>query len=287
MKRNRLSSQRVEAAAGLMLVCSVLIAGLYTGCGSDFFGTSPKPRRKVPQTISPPEKETPRLPNTVQDPTPGEGTGKENVTGVKSDAIQLTIVQAPSESWWKNCLLARTQMSNDWTLVACNKDASLGGKTVNLPGLQGQCNIIEMRIETYKNLGDACKPGQPCKGPYPMTPHSDRSPVSDPENFRIYDSSSVGQPDPLIRSNANWQIPDFVRLSEEMTFYRGMSNANQWLRIFFEDQAADRIVGVREGHLSAEGSGIDFNDYVFDIKGENISFVVQSANMTGSGVGCF
>lgn len=225
------------------------------------------------------------MPDTASNPNSGRGTGPTTGTVVKDNAIQLTIVQTPSESWWKNCLQARTQVSTGWTPVACNKEAGATGKTVNLPGLEGQCNSIELRVDTFKNMGSACQPGLPCNGPYPSAPDFSRLPQAEPIHFQIYGAETIRQPDPLIRSNASWPLPDFNQLADQMAAYRGAGKANQWLRVFFEDQPAARISGVRDGRLNAQDSGIDFNDYVFDIKGENIRFTIEGNPVQGSETG--
>jgi hypothetical protein len=55
------------------------------------------------------------------------------------------------------------------------------------------------------------------------------------------------------------------------------------LRVFFEDQPKANLDAVRAQPSIWQEKGIDFNDYIFDVKGENVLFYVEGSGPQGCG----
>jgi hypothetical protein len=59
---------------------------------------------------------------------------------------------------------------------------------------------------------------------------------------------------------------------------------NRWVRIYFEDQKKENLDSVllnpSNPNLRVE-RGIDFNDYVFDIRGEGVAFYINGLEPMG------
>jgi hypothetical protein len=203
--------------------------------------------------------------------------------------LELTVVQTDHESWWKNCLWAAVDGSQDWTPIACNKDRSANGRKVYLlADAYPACNKVQVFVETYQNQGNICnlrnQQGAPCEGPYAEQGRMDysRNPFFSHEAmfFKVYDRHGIKAPDPLIKPNAGWVLGDVNALSQAMTDYR-MDGRNKWLRVFFEDQPRENLDRTIASPGQWQRFGIDFNDYVFDVKGVNVNF-----DIAGSGLSC-
>lgn len=233
----------------------------------------------------------------------GQSGGDGNFTGGNSgknsgrgdppqgkEWLELTLIQAAHESWWKNCIAARVEGEEDWQFAGCNKDPGAVGRTIQLmASAWPACNKVQILVETYQNQGPVChirmQSGLPCEGPYREPPHFNyaRSTASLPDQdfMRLYNWQTVLNPDPLIQSNAGWVFPDVQRLSAEMREFAGDSNRNKWIRGFFEDQPRANLEAVRKHPDQWKQRGIDYNDFVFDVKGRNVNFFVE-----GSGLRC-
>jgi hypothetical protein len=281
---------------------SLFLVSIYVGCGQAFLGRNGKKpsTAKPPKTesISPNESEVPRsdLPDTNTDNSiVASGEGTVSGTPAPSNTISLSVIQSDSESWWKNCLYAKTKQSPTWVPVSCNKKSAgfPANGTVTLPAKENECNTLQIKMESFRNQGEACNErklkGLSCEGPYSPSPDATRMPASNSQNnFRLYDSKGIANPETLILSNATWNLPDFKKLQSEMNAFRGDSKKNQWIRAFFEDKSEATIADAKaainggpSGAAHAKSLGVDFNDYVFDIKSVNVKFTVE-----GSGMGC-
>jgi hypothetical protein len=277
-----------------------LLAAGYTSCSQEFVGHSyQKPSNK--QTVSPQEPVAGRGTRPTTSPLPysyGGGGGGDYSGTLRSDiivpeAIEIEVLESSSESWWRNCLLARSMYSPQWVRVSCNKGAGSDKMVAKLPGIPGLCNAISIRIETYKNIGDACsiraQQGQPCEGPYPSDPDVITEPSWDATTtspskasaFSVYSVQNAQTPDPLIRGNQNWRLPNFVQMGDEMRQWLKQNPRNRWFRFFYEDQPSRAIASARAQPNLADSLGVDYNDYVFDIRSKNIE-----VGISGTGARC-
>lgn len=135
-------------------------------------------------------------------------------------------------------------------------------------------------MDTYKNQGDECNKrlqyGLACEGPYPAVSWTRlTNSAPDRDFYRFYDYSTISRPDPLIQSGF-----DYDGLASLMRSFRG-GGANRWLRIFFEDQPRENLEAVQQQPSTWHARGIDFNDFIFDARGEGVKFTID-----GSGISC-
>lgn len=283
------------SAAALLAV----IALYYPSCQQDFIGRN-VPKAKKQATVSPNEEEPPRAPTRPEGSSwsSRSGSASGGYSGylyppsiVTPEAIEIEVIQSSSESWWRNCLLARTMYSPSWVRVSCNKgNTGLGGKA-KLPGIRGTCNAVSIRIETYRNQGDTCavrqSQGLSCEGPYADVPDTISEPrldsatttASKTSAFSLYHAGNLQSPDPLIMANGGWQLPSFQRLSGDMNAWKQRDPRNRWFRFFFEDQGATSISTARQQPARALELGVDYNDYVFDIRSQAIEIGVSGTSL--------
>lgn len=215
-------------------------------------------------------------PSETSEPKPVPPPGKV--------VLELRVVQLNYESWWKNCLTV--SIDGQSKQIGCNKDQSSLGRVVYFLANQAPaCNSLKVLVDTYKltDGGTECVrrknlvPPQSCEGPYASYPTQSRTPtnVSDRDFFKTYDYATVANHDPLIRVNMDWSA-----LQADMTDFR-KGGVNRWLRIFFEDQPQTNLDYVRYNPSAWRERGIDYNDYIFDVAGENVKFHIE-----GSGTSC-
>lgn len=264
----------------IFLTTCLAVASM-SSCGKEFVGLGTRKKTERKPSISPPESESVR--KEPERPMPKEEFPSE--PKLLPQGISLHVVAMDSESWWKNCLYARTPYGGDWVLVSCNKGAGPG--TVTLAGMQGTCTDIEIRMDIFKNLGETCnlnaKNGLPCNGPYAnapdwsVTPNLTVNAEHEPSQFSLLDLGNISTPDPLIRPNGGWTLPNFEQLHQEMSQWKKKGFGNEWFRVFFEDQPSHKIRDAETYASDAWTLGVDYNDYVFDIKTENLDIGIKGA----------
>jgi hypothetical protein len=281
------------------IALAALAQPLFTSCSQDFIGVSVKKPPPPAVQKNPKEVDIPRKNDPVRRVSGNGGGGGSSVfPGRQLETISLNVIQTSSESWWRNCLYAKTAYSNGWGFVSCNKDTTGNQTSVSLPAMAGVCNVISLKIETYKNVGSTCadraRHGLSCEGPYYDQPDSAASPQSDAFSissgktsaYSIYTVDNINNPDPMIISNSNWAVPDFRSLQGQMASWNGANTKNTWVRVFFEDQSAAAIAQARQSQSQQRALGVDYNDYVFDLKSEGISFTIENAGMENSALTC-
>jgi hypothetical protein len=190
----------------------------------------------------------------------------------KPNPLKLTVVQTKYEAWWKDCLSVAVYDINGTLLssaaVSCNKEANSAGKTVALAAAPyPACNVIRLFVSTYKNEGTTCmqhrgEPGYVCNGPYPSSPSWTRSNLAGKDFYRVYDARFVSQRDSRILYQENWAA------IEETARRNRADGRNRMMMGFYEDQP------------TLGGAGVDFNDFVFNLVGENVRFTVEQGDRT-------
>lgn len=272
------------------IALALLPQPLFISCSKDFEGVNVKKTPAPAEPKNPAEVDLPRKNQPVKRISGwGDGGGSNTLPSLKTETISLDVIQTSSESWWRNCLYAKTNHSNGWIFVSCNKGTAGNRASVSLPGVSGACNIISLKIETFKNLGSACadraRLGQSCEGPYSDQPDGQATPQSDAfttsntktSAYSMYTVNNLNTPDPLIVSNSDWAVPDFRALQSQMTNWASARAGNRWVRVFFEDQSPSAIEQSRASQERQRALGVDYNDYVFDLRSEGISFVIENS----------
>lgn len=266
---NMLQSRKTLLWSALATAVAI---GNISGCSSSFTGKSKKNRRKTPvaEVVTPHDRQRPTDPEFE----PTDPFLPPDDTEVIDQAFVIRLASTRAEAWSKNCLEAQNPITQQWIPVGCNKDLQAMDGTdhpvdIAFPGQTGRCQSIALRIKTYEALPGSCREGAVCNGPYPNEPTEIRHMHTQALHFRAYQLEDLENPDPLIRNNADWQAPDFRALSAEMQVYRNLRQGNNWYRVFFEDQPSQQIEKAMAG---SSVDGIDFNDFVVDIKSDGLPF---------------
>lgn len=229
----------------------------------------PKPVPTTPiQEGTPYQKPTPTVTLPASKPTP------PTKPPIHQEPLVLRVVERTYEAWFKNCLYvenySQTGAKLDDQRVGCNKDENLLGRIVPIRATEG-CNHLRLRMETYELTPQGSQqcvarqhePGFVCNGPYKTTPTRVRYSPNDPEYFKIYDARTISNHDHRIEvqgwSAANWQA------IEREAWANSNAEKNRWVISFFEDQP------------TLTGAGIDFNDFIVDLDGQNVNFTVDGA----------
>ena len=192
--------------------------------------------------------------------------------------MKIEVVQLESNAWFKNCMTI--SLNGKDTVVGCNKDtAKIGSAVYLLADKPPFCNKLKIAIDTYHNQGNNCSQraakGLNCNGPYPLTPTLTRTPSleSGKPFFQILSEENIDKRSPLIR----WKT-DFHGLKYDMDIFTA-GGENNWLRVFFEDLSLNDIDTAKKN--PSKSSGVNFGDYIVDIKGEGVKFTIE-----GSGLSC-
>lgn len=189
--------------------------------------------------------------------------------------LQLRVVQLNYEAWWKNCLIV--SVAGDTKEVGCNKTTRLN-TTVNLLANKDECNKLDVRVQTYYPVPGSCKPGFECNGPYNSIVDLDRTAgdVSSSSFFKAYDRNNILTRDPLVA------IADSTaEIKAQMDSFANNTQNNRWVRIYFEDQSKANLDLIAADPSRKVEAGIDFNDYVFDLRGEGVQFYVNGLEPMG------
>lgn len=192
--------------------------------------------------------------------------------------VYLRVAQLNYEAWWKNCLIVT--IGSDTKEVGCNKTTPLN-TVVGFLADKGVCNRMEVRVQTYFPVSGACKPGVDCNGPYNAAVDLDRrsSEISSSVFFRAYDRNNIMNRDPLIA------IQDSTAaIKQEMDTYANSAPLSRWVRVYFEDQRRENldIVSANVSNMALrEERGIDFNDYVFDIRAQGVEYYIDGLEPMG------
>jgi len=186
--------------------------------------------------------------------------------------LQLRVVQLNYEAWWKNCLIV--SVAGDTKAVGCNKTTALN-TTVNLLANKGVCNKLDIRVQTYFPIDGACSPNSVCNGPYNSAVNIDRTAgdIYSAPFFKAYDRNNILRRDPLIAISDSTS-----EIKAQMDSYAGSQTNNRWVRVYFEDQNKENLDSVLANPTNLAlrvERGIDFNDYVFDIRGEGVEYYIN------------
>ncbi len=258
---------------------------------------SGKPPSETQKGGTPPGNDTPKggtppdgkVPPENKVPTEGKLPPGEIPPG--KVGLKLKVVQQNHEAWWLNCLSVSINGSPEKIDVGCNKTTPTGKEVLLIGEKPPFCNQIKVTVKTFKNTDNAhCiaerNAGRVCNGPFGAQPDWTRSPSAsaDLPFYRLYDAKNInaGFDRKYIATNDN------LLLMESQATSFSNSNANRWIRAYFEDQPSSNLQLAQNDpnydpnkETYRENVGVDFNDYIFDIMGEDVKFTVE-----GSGLSC-
>lgn len=210
--------------------------------------------------------------------------------------VTLEVIQLNPESWWKSCVYAVVNKDESKArLVSCNKDSDSPGigSPVTLWVKPKVCNTVRLDVYVFKPEKE-CVPGKPCDGPFQQNYHHLRSPAK-PEDlpfFRFYDARQLKNIDPIVRLDPKVGADANAMAAAQAESF--IAAGNTWVRMYFEDQTnaalerfmkaggvASRPAVVKKGAgVPADDPGIDFNDYVIEIKGTRVQLAVEGTGQT-------
>jgi hypothetical protein len=153
--------------------------------------------------------------------------------------------------------------------LGCSKGAIDASKQVNIPVKLGECNkiVVTAKVETGCPAGNTCK-----KETFTRL----SSNASDKKFFKLVEATKLvpGDADVHTKEPVFSTLPDIKKQAEAFT----SNGKNSWFRLFFEDQSNERMASWEAGKKTGKDEwskyGIDFDDFVFDFKAENIQISV-------------
>jgi hypothetical protein len=246
---------------GMLLLCGLV------SCNSPTFKrTGPLGGQGVSGTIPPVQVPSPKVADVI----------------VKSEPVplEIKIVQLRPEAWFKNCVSVAIGNETQFTLLGCNKDINAIGKTIKLNAKSNACNTLKFQFKVYKNA-DACDPKATCVSKYAEKEDWLRatSRKEDSKYFKVFDAQKLNPLDPFIHLDS--AMKELIPLVEKEAVKYAKGGSNQWIRIFFEDQSDANVEqGMKQTNPAQhEDFGLDFNDFIFDIRGENLKLGVENSPM--------
>lgn len=185
--------------------------------------------------------------------------------------IRLTVAQVQPESWWNSCLFLKVNDGEE-VPVGCGKDVSQIGKVVELPARRDFCNLLKVRMVVTTGC-----PDNNC-----AIRTWERSSVvaADKPFFKFVEGPKMFPADADIRPEPSVAAALEAESKQADTFVKAQTG-NTWQRMWFEDQTENNYTLWQADKTKWRERGIDFNDYVIDLKGENVAFTVD-----GSGLPC-
>jgi hypothetical protein len=209
-------------------------------------------RKEPPEVISPP-------PTRQADPQ------------VPERIIKLGVALVQPEAWWNSCMSISVN-DGKGIEVGCGKTAEQLGKVIQLPARKNFCNVLKVKMK----VTTGCPAGKTCD--VKSWDRSTSAPV-DQKFFKFSQGIKLATidaeiiPEPAVKSTLSG-------LQTEAETYT-KSGDNTWIRLWFEDQTQENYDLWIKDKTNVKASGIDYNDYAVDLKGENVAFTVE-----GSGISC-
>lgn len=212
--------------------------------------------------------------------------------------IKVTVQQFEPKAWFKVCMTAIVNNVDAKEVnIGCNKDKDIGNSQIEIAANKDQCNKITLVAKIAKPLETpaGCKRGSDdpkVACPYPDfsgfnwsvgdKSHWQRSTtnVSDLKFFKFFGNKNYKNNatpmniDPEVRARLDKSNPE-----NDMFLAKP---GNSLIRIYLEDQTDDNFSAFSAGSKSPKDTGIDFQNFIVDVKGEgNARFMIE-----GSGVNC-
>lgn len=254
----------------------------------------------ISDPVAEPTKEPTQQPAPVASVGIGDQQPAEPQLLPADEKIVISVAQVEPEAWYKVCMTAIVSNVNSTAVtIGCNKDTNQIGKAIEIGANKGQCNKITLKAGVHRwqdNAGcvrhsvdpakkaNCCERGSldPAKAcAFPASPNWSRSTANTADNktFKIFEAIKLNPPDAdmHLKDSVRNALPSVVQQATEFMKKAG----SQWLRVYFDDQDDDRFDKWAADKSSWQANGIDFDDYIVDIKGEGVSFTVE-----GSGVEC-
>lgn len=214
-------------------------------------------------------------------PSPSAPVAPPAPAAVSVKPISLKVIQVNPEAWWKTCL--SVSFADDPATVApkeigCNKNSQIGTEVV-LQAKASVCNSLRLTFKVYKNK-DACVAGQPCNSTYGDTPDWIRttSEAATLPFFKIREAANMLPLEGSIKLRSDAQTTEFTE-TQKVAAESQKTAGRTWVRVLFEDQSDANYALWQEKPEDWQNQGIDFNDYIFDVKSENVKLKIEGSNL--------
>lgn len=214
------------------------------------------------------EQETPTPTPEPEDPTPQN--------------VRIDLQDLNYEAWNKVCLSISAQ-GGPFEKLGCNKqDSSAPKDFLEFPSGSTDCVTLNFRLDVYQLKKDACNGNIPPDCPVESVANPTRN-ASTTAGARFFKALSADQitveqlasfgmsSDEIAEDN----IPDLQTKAQE---WLEKSPGRQWIRLFAEDQTDERMNQHESGQTT--GTGIDFDDFVIDIRSIDVNFEIPSLGVT-------
>ena len=185
--------------------------------------------------------------------------------------IKLGVALVQPEAWWNSCM--SIGVNDEAPLeIGCGKSTEQMGKVVELPAKKNFCNVLKVNMK----VTTGCPQGKTCE--IKSWARKTSNPA-DQKFFKFTQGTKLATPEAEIVPEPSVKTGLAALQTEAETYTK--SGDNTWIRLWFEDQTPENYDLWLKDKKKVEEFGVDYNDYVVDLKGENVAFTVE-----GSGVDC-
>jgi hypothetical protein len=179
--------------------------------------------------------------------------------------IRLTVAQVQPEAWWNTCL--SLGINNEPEVeVGCGKSSVQLGKVIELPAKKNFCNVLKLRMKVTTG----------CPATHTCEVKSWERKTSVPGHlkyFKLVSGDKLLTDDGDIQPDATMKATLDQKKSEAKAHLA--TSGNSWTRVWFEDQTEENYALWLSDKTKWETNGVDFNDYVIDLKGEAVAFKIE------------
>lgn len=197
--------------------------------------------------------------------------------------VRIDLQGLNHESWNKVCLYISAN-KGPYEKLACNKQDSTPPKQfLEFSAGISQCVSLDFRLEVFAYT-ESCRGKDPELCSTALNPDPIRHAVMEKDKgfFRFLAADQISRDSLQKNSIQDQQISDeeLSKLKTESEEWLSESHGRQWYRLFIEDQSDDNMKAFLETG-DANTTGIDFDDFVIDIRAIDVNFEVP-----GQGVNC-
>jgi hypothetical protein len=210
--------------------------------------------------------------------------------------LSLNVRKMRPDAWWRTCMYVTLNGAEKAVWSGCSKGdgATAADEVIRIEANPKACNILRFYMNVHQNpVGTKCESGKTCETEAQPTCQRVSARAADRDFFVFVDALQL---DPKRSS-----LPSKVRLTDvdvvarNQTLYETAAKnptGAKYYRMFFEDQSNSNLRRFESesrgkdsaGRLKvADMTGIDFNDFVFDVESENVAVAIDGFMQDGNG----
>ncbi len=195
--------------------------------------------------------------------------------------VRIDLVDLKTEAWSKVCLYVSGNRQA-FKKIACNKqDSDPATPKLEFKADASKCVSLEFRLEVFP-FTSSCAGIDPEACPTAATADPIRlsSSVADARFFQVLSAETI-TPD-LLRSKgilmSDQTDQQILEAQKKASAYLAQAKGAQSVRLYAEDQS-DANMDRFEGGESASATGIDFNDFVINIRTVDVGFAIPGQDV--------